>query len=149
MIGHVSITYEPHALTVQLPNQRISDEGGIQVNNQFAGDVVSSNSFSPPDIPVSSELCVLCLDLRKRIWQPSFDIMYTSQHLQSNLRKCGLCGIIWQVYQKHTASQATDVMLERVGSSIRINNRKHPMLCIYRSLGKPISLNSSSSSILL
>lgn len=120
---------------------KLGTDWNLLIDNDFARQVslsISSRSLPLPEIPLSSGLCPTCQVLRKDLWNPWFGISYSADKLKDNsIRKnCGLCGLLWKVYEKQGGAGLPDVFFQRVGSSIRINEVGPPALSIHRSLGK-------------
>ena len=81
---------------------------------------------SAMSLPALASLCDGCARL---------DFAYRTRDLRQRASICGLCGMLWDVCQKHGRDRHDEVKFEKYQSTLRMDDGNAPVLSLIRSLG--------------
>ena len=120
------------------------------MDNNFASNILATfkanDAFHIPASHLANRLCNKCHDLRSRLWDPTFGIVYDVQWLEarSSLKECDLCSLFLNANKQYSSTRSSTVQFELIDSYLRMNGEGRPVLSIFRSPGEycPSALES-------
>lgn len=118
----------------------------LGLDNEFATKTFERLSdtlhWSPSQLlKVTKSLCQNCQDFQAEIWSPLFNITYSTEWLSERAasKSCDLCVLLWQVCQDNASTRHASVRFERRESTLRISDRRFPVLSLFRDHGTDIA----------
>ncbi|KAB5566321.1 hypothetical protein GE09DRAFT_1272843, partial [Coniochaeta sp. 2T2.1] len=129
----------PTQQRVDYGDTKLADDWDVGVDNEFAAKLFNTikTSENPDNLSPqqSSTLCYQCKDLRDHLWDTTFDKSYQMSDLRARAgaKTCDLCGLVWRTCERRGVTGFATALLERVGSSLRINGTSSINLSIFRS----------------
>ena len=124
----------------------------IGLDNEFATRFFerfnNMTSLSACPSVASEHLCESCHKFRQEIWSPFFSIAYSTEKLSQNTeaQSCDLCALLWGVCagNANTSISHSRVQFERRGSTVRMSDRRYPVLSLFRDHGMYTDLSESN-----
>ncbi|KAK4033138.1 hypothetical protein C8A01DRAFT_50215 [Parachaetomium inaequale] len=130
----------PQQERVDYGNAELDNNWARSVNNELAAEVFANvqqrtRSIARPEATPTSKLCRACRSFREGLWKPAFSQTYELSDLEAAAKEesCDLCGLFWRTWQRLGGIRTSSVLLEREGSSLRMNAISDPALSILRS----------------
>jgi hypothetical protein len=131
----------PVPTEIDYGGENVPNKWELLVDNRFASELrhISTTSVSDgyAEGHPSSKLCSDCQKFSASVLQPSFSMVYQMVDLEARSKgtQCDLCGLLWRACERHDATKLPNVLLQRVGSSLRMNGMSGGALSIFRSPG--------------
>ncbi|KAB5582972.1 hypothetical protein GE09DRAFT_1167128 [Coniochaeta sp. 2T2.1] len=129
----------PTQQRVDYGDTKLVEDWDVGVDNEFATKlfttIKTSQNLGDLSARPSGTLCQQCRDLQDRLWDTTFDKSYQMSDLKARAgaKTCDLCGLVWRTCERRSLTGFATALLERVGSSLRINGTSSINLSIFRS----------------
>ena len=92
----------------------------------------------PSQTPSSSRLCTICKAFGPRLLETEVAIPHETRALRTNAQNesCDLCCLLWRTFSETVNERCEQVRFQRVGSTLRVEDTKHPVLTVLKIDGK-------------
>lgn len=114
----------------------------VGLDNEYAANTFEQlariGHWSPSQpSKVIAVLCKQCQSFQKEIWSPLFSITYATSLLSQNakMQNCDLCVLLWQVCKDNVSTRHSQVRFERRDSTVKISDKRFPVLSLFRNYG--------------